>query len=79
MGNLILRTIDITTTTIAYLWKAHVCLKCMKDAGVGSEQIWKLVADNKLDICVRFDGIKSFPLVSLDQALGKTGLNPSPH
>ena len=65
----ILRTTDIATTTIAYLWKAHACLKCMKDGGVGSQRIWKLVADNKLDICVRLDGIQSFSLVALDQAL----------
>ena len=41
----------------------------MKDGGVGSQRIWKLVADNKHDICVRLDGIQSFSLVALDQAL----------
>ena len=47
---LILQTIDVTATSIAQLFQARVCFKCMKEAGASAEDIFKYVVDNKLDI-----------------------------
>ncbi len=36
---LILKSLDVTTTSISQLFQAHVCFKCMKEAGAGAEDI----------------------------------------
>ena len=51
--NLILQTIDVTATSIAQLFQAHVCFKCMKEAGASAEDILKHVVNNRLDIDAR--------------------------
>ena len=38
---LILQTIDVTATSIAQLFQAQVCFKCMKEAGASAEDIFR--------------------------------------
>ena len=51
--NLILQTIDVTATSIAQLFQARVCFKCMKEAGASAEDILKHLVHNRLDIDAR--------------------------
>ena len=66
--NLILQTIDVTATSIAQLFQARVCFKCMKEAGASAEDILKHLVDNRLDIDARALRNAGFSLSELVQA-----------
>ena len=42
---LILKSLDVTTTSISQLFQAHVCFKCMKEAGASAEHILQYLCD----------------------------------
>ena len=46
--NLIIQTIDLTSTSNAQLHQARFCYKCMKEAGASAEDILQHLADNRI-------------------------------
>ncbi len=66
--NLILQTIDVTATSIAQLFQARVCFKCMKEAGASAEDILKHLVQNRLDVDARALRNAGFSLSELVQA-----------
>ena len=69
--NLILQTIDVTATSIAQLFQARVCFKCMKEAGASAEDILKHLVQNRLDVDARALRNAGFSLSELVQAREK--------
>ena len=65
---LILKSLDVTTTSISQLFQAHVCFKCMKEAGASAENILQYLCDNNVDIDARAFRNAGFGLGELMQA-----------
>ena len=66
--SLVLRSVDVTATSIAQLFQAHVCFKCMKEAGASAGHILQYLCNNNLDIDARAFRDAGFSLSELVQA-----------
>ena len=65
---LVLQCLDVTATSITQLFQAHICFKCMKEAGASAEHILQYLCDNNLDIDARALRNAGFSLSELVQA-----------